>query len=234
MSSPIIASREEWLKARKVLLQREKEHTKLKDEITKARQSLPWVKVEKDYAFDTPDGKKTLGDLFGPHSQLITYHFMFGPAWENPCESCSFWADSYNYLTPHLNARDIAFVAVSSSPLERLLQFKERIGWSFDWISSHGTNFNFDYDVGYGPDRPVEMSRAYNFGAMENAPADEMHGTSVFAKGEDGAVYHTYSMYGRGLDATNAAYAYVDLTPKGRNEPKEGNPMAWLEYRDAY
>ncbi len=229
-----IVNREEWLKARKKLLQREKEHTRIKDEITKERQALPWVKVEKEYIFDTPEGKRTLSDLFAARSQLIVYHFMFGPQWENPCKSCSFWADSYNSLSSHLGAQDIAFVAVSSSPLERLQSFKERMGWQFDWVSSFGSNFNYDYDVGFGPDRPVEMSRSYNFGTMKNALMDEMHGTSVFAKDELHTVYHTYSMYGRGLDVPNAAYAYIDLTPKGRSEPQDGNPMAWLEYHDTY
>jgi len=234
MKAPKIVSREDWLLARKELLVREKEHTKLKQEITETRRALPWVKVAKDYAFETPDGSKSLEDLFGPHSQLITYHFMFGPDWETPCKSCSFWADSYNGLTPHLNAKDIAFVAISSAPLERLSPFKKRMGWDFDWVSSNGTSFNFDYDVGFGPNRPEEMHNSYNFGSMQNAPMGEMHGTSVFAKGEDGTVYHTYSMYGRGLDATNAAYAYIDLTPKGRNESSSGNPMGWLQYHDGY
>ncbi|SMR81245.1 Predicted dithiol-disulfide oxidoreductase, DUF899 family [Aliiroseovarius halocynthiae] len=234
MTNPTIASRAEWLEARKALLEQEKAHTKQKDALAEARRNLPWVKIDKTYRFQTTEGEKTLGQLFGPRSQLITYHFMFGPEWENPCKSCSFWADSYNGLSPHLGARDVAFVAVSSAPLERLTAFKDRMGWDFEWVSSFGSDFNFDYDVGFGPDRPKEMSRAYNFGTIADAPIDEMHGTSVFAKGDDGSVFHTYSMYGRGLDTTNAAYSYIDLTPKGRSEPAEGNPMAWLEYHDAY
>lgn len=234
MNTPNIVSHVDWLVARKDLLAREKEHTKLQQEITKARQELPWVKVEKNYAFETPDGAKSLSDLFGSHSQLIIYHFMFGADWENPCKSCSFWADSYNGLTPHLSARDIAFIVVSSAPLNRLLAFKTRMDWDFDWVSSNGTSFNFDYDVGFGPNRPQDMHNSYNFGTIQNPPMDELHGTSVFAKGDDGTVYHTYSMYGRGLDATNAAYAYIDLTPEGRNETGEGNPMGWLQYHDGY
>jgi len=234
MNTPKTTTREDWLQARKALLLREKEHTKLKDEIDAARRALPWVKMEKTYGFHSAEGTKTLGDLFGPHSQLIVYHFMFGPSWDAPCKSCAFWADSYNGLTPHLNARDVAFVAVSSAPLNRLQQFKDRMGWSFDWVSSNGTGFNHDFDVGYGPDRPENRSNAYNFGTMVSAPMDEMHGTSVFAKDGDGTVFHTYSMYGRGLDATNAAYAYIDLTPNGRSEPSSGNPMAWLQYSDNY
>ena len=235
MTPTHIATREEWLAARKELLLREKEHTRMKDDITRARQALPWVKIDKDYEFATQDGPKTLSELFGNKSQLITYHFMFGSEWQDPCKSCSFWADSYNGLSPHLAAQDIAFVAVSSAPLDRLLPFKERMGWTFNWVSSHGNDFNFDLDVGFGPDRPKHLPRSYNFGTMQNAPLDEMHGTSVFAKDDDGNVYHTYSVYGRGLDATNAAYSYIDLTPKARNaEPSEGNPMGWLEYHDAY
>ncbi len=234
MTKPTIASRTEWLEARKSLLEREKAHTREKDALAEARRTLPWVKVDKTYSFETVTGQKTLTELFEAYSQLITYHFMFGPGWEQPCKSCSFWADSFNALSPHLNARDVAFVAVSSAPLERLSAFKERMGWQFNWVSSHGSDFNFDFDVGFGPDRPNDMSRSYNFGTMAQAPVDEMHGTSVFAKSDDGDVYHTYSMYGRGLDATNAAYAYIDLTPKGRDEPRGGNPMAWLQYHDAY
>ena len=234
MTSPRIVSRDEWLRARKDLLAREKQHTREKDALAEARRRLPWVRVEAEYRFDTPNGVRSLADLFGGRSQLIVYHFMFGANWENPCKSCSFWADSYNGLAPHLEARDIAFVAVSSAPLSRLLPFKDRLGWKFDWVSSQGSSFNHDFDVGFGADRPPERGRSYNFGTMADAPMDEMHGTSVFARGEDGSVYHTYSMYGRGLDATNAAYAYIDLTPKGRNEPAGGNPMAWLQYHDAY
>ncbi|MEM9632988.1 MAG: DUF899 domain-containing protein [Pseudomonadota bacterium] len=234
MPNPVIATREEWLKARLDLLQREREHTRLKDEITRARQALPWVRVEKPYVFETETGNQTLSDLFGHHSQLITYHFMFGPAWEEGCKSCSFWADSYEGLSEHFAARDIAFTAVSSAPLDRLLEFKSRMGWTFNWVSSFQNGFNHDLDVGFDETRPEDRSRAYNFGIMPEAIMDEMHGTSVFARDEDGTVYHTYSMYGRGLDATNAAYAYIDLTPKGRHEPKEGNPMAWVKHHDRY
>ena len=230
-----VVTREEWLVARQALLAREKAHTRQKDELTRARQALPWVKVKKDYAFETSEGQKSLSELFGGRSQLITYHFMFGADWESPCKSCSFWADSYHGLGPHLAAQDITLIAVSSAPLERLLPFKKRMGWDFEWVSSRGSTFNFDFDVGFGPERPDDLPNSYNFGTMQDPHLDEMHGTSVFAKGDEGSVYHTYSMYGRGLDATNAAYAYIDLTPKARDgEPSSGNPMGWLEYRDAY
>ncbi|MBS8261853.1 DUF899 domain-containing protein [Roseibium polysiphoniae] len=229
-----IATREDWLKARLALLDRERALTKLKDEVSAARRDLPWVKVGKDYVFETEDGPKSLSQLFGQRSQLIVYHFMFGRDWEEGCKSCSFWADSYEGLAPHLAARDIAFTAISSAPLARLLAFKKRMGWNFDWVSSSENSFNHDLDVGFDEGRPKDLSRAYNFGLMPAAFMDEMHGTSVFAKDKHGVVYHTYSTYGRGLDATNAAYAYIDLTPKGRNEPSEGNPMAWLRHHDKY
>lgn len=235
MNPEKVVRREEWLIARKALLKREKQLTKEKDDVTRARQALPWVKVDKDYQFKTATGPKGLTDLFAGRSQLITYHFMFGPNWKSPCKSCSFWADTYNGLSPHLAAQDITFVAVSSAPLERLLPFRTRMGWDFDWVSSHGSEFNFDYDVGFGPDRPADLPNSYNFGAMENPHLDEMHGTSVFAKDDTGTVYHTYSAYGRGLDATNATYAYMDLTPNARDgEPSAGNPMGWLRYHDDY
>ncbi|MBO6893800.1 MAG: DUF899 domain-containing protein [Roseibium sp.] len=234
MTKPAIVDREDWLRARLDLLEREKEHTHLKDEISAARRALPWVRLTKSYIFQTETGPQGLSDLFGPYSQLITYHFMFGPNWEEGCKSCSFWADSYEGLSSHFAARDIAFTAVSSAPLDRLLEFRRRMGWTFNWVSSHQNGFNHDFDVGFDETRPKDRSRAYNFGMMPDAFMDEMHGTSVFAKDENDDVFHTYSMYGRGLDATNAAYAYIDLTPKGRNEPPEGNPMEWVRHHDRY
>lgn len=234
MTTPRIASREEWMQARLDLLAQEKEHTRQKDRLAAARRALPWVEVDRDYRFETTGGAKSLRDLFGPRRQLIVQHFMFGRDWENACKSCSFWADGYDGLVPHLNARDIAFVVVSSAPLERLQAFRARMGWDVEWVSSHGSRFNYDFDVGFGEGRPDDLSPGYNFGAIARPQIDELPGISVFALGEGGAVYHTYSTYGRGLDAMNAAYAYIDLTPMGRNEPSSGNPMGWLEYRDSY
>lgn len=233
MNNPTVATRAEWLRARLALLAREKAHTKERDAISAARRALPWVRVDQEYSFDTATGRKDLAQLFGPHSQLIVYHFMFGPAWEAGCKSCSFWADSFDGLAPHFAARDAAFAVVSSAPLDRLERFKARMGWDFTWVSSHGTPFNYDFDVGFDDGRGADRSPAYNFGSLPRAPADEMPGISVFAKGADGTVYHTYSTYGRGLDAANAAYTYLDLTPKGRDEP-DGHPMAWVRYHDEY
>lgn len=233
MKSSNVATREEWLEARLRLLEREKAHTRQKDEISKARRALPWVKVDRDYTFNTSTRPRSLADLFGSHTQLIVYHFMFGRDWEQPCKSCSFWADSFEGLAPHLAARDTAFLAVSSAPLGRIEAFKRRMGWTFEWVSSHDNTFNNDFDVGFDDRRDANSSHAYNYGSLPQAPANEMPGTSVFVKDDDGEVYHTYSTYGRGLDVTNAAYAYIDLTPRGRHEP-EGNTMAWVRYHDEY
>ncbi|MEQ9364157.1 MAG: DUF899 domain-containing protein [Leptospirales bacterium] len=229
------ATREEWLQARRDLLQKEKAHTREKDAISEARRALPWVELDQEYIFETAaGGEATLGDLFSKYSQLIVYHFMFGPDWEAGCKSCSFWADSFNGLAPHLNARDIAFVAVSRAPMSKIAPFKERMGWSFDWVSSAKNSFNADFHVGFDADQKNDRPLMYNFMEIQSAPMDEMHGTSVFARDDAGRLYHTYSMYGRGLDQTNAAYGYIDLTPKGRNEPPEGNPMAWVTHHDSY
>ncbi|PRY80172.1 DUF899 domain-containing protein [Rhodobacteraceae bacterium D3-12] len=234
MTHPNTVTRAEWLEARRALLEQEKAHTKQKDEITKARMALPRVLLEKEYVFETEGGEVQLADLFKSRSQLIVYHFMYGPEWKAGCVSCSFWADSFNGLAPHLAERDTAFVAVSSAPMSMITSFKKRMGWDFEWVSSRPNTFNADFNVGFYPDRPDDSPMMYNFKEIEAAQMDEMHGTSVFAKGGDGSIYHTYSTYGRGLDITNAAYAYLDMTPAGRNEPSSGNPMAWVKHHDAY
>lgn len=234
MTEQNTATREEWLVARRALLEKEKAHTRLKDEITKERQALPWVRVEKEYAFETPDGPRSLGDLFQGHSQLIVYHFMYGPEWKNPCVSCSLWADGFNGLPPHLAQKDIAFVTVSSAPLTMIAPFKERMGWAFDWVSSGGSAFNADFNVGFGASHPSDGPLMYNFRETDSMQIDELPGTSVFARGDDGAIYHTYSAYSRGLDITNTAYSYIDMTPRGRDEPAEGHKMGWVKHRDAY
>ena len=234
MTSPKTATRDQWLDARRDLLIREKALTREHDAIAAARRDLPWVKIDQSYVFDGPGGDIALEDLFGGHSQLIVYHFMFGPEWGEGCVSCSFWADNFNGTEAHLNARDIALVAVSKAPLSKLLPFKKRMGWDFTWVSSHANSFNADFGVSFGSDHERDDPVTYNFQENTFYPLDEAHGTSVFAKSKDGTVYHTYSTYGRGLDVTNAAYSYVDMTPKGRNEPSEGNPMAWVRHHDSY
>lgn len=234
MTARQTVSREEWLKARRALLEQEKIQTKQRDEIAKARRALPWVLVENDYVFDTEKGPVTLDALFKECSQLIVYHFMFGPDWQQGCVSCSFWADTFNGLAPHLAARDIGFTVVSSAPISKIGSFKQRMGWEFDWVSSAPSTFNTDFNVGFAADQQDGTPLMYNFQEIDSAPMDEMHGTSVFAKGDDGAIYHTYSTYGRGLDITNAAYSYIDLTPNGRNENPQGNAMSWVRHHDNY
>jgi len=229
-----IATRDQWLAARKELLTREKALTRQQDAIAASRRALPWVRVEKPYIFDSEQGEVSFEGLFGDHSQLIVYHFMFGPDWEEGCVSCSYWADNFNGIEPHLNDRDIAFVAISRAPLAKLEPFKKRMGWDFTWVSSFPNSFNADFNVSFGSDHKRDDPVYYNFTEDTFYPLDEAHGTSVFAKSEDGSIFHTYSTYGRGLDAANAAYNYIDMTPKGRNEPTEGNPMAWVRHHDSY
>lgn len=229
------ATRAEWLEARRDLLLKEKAHTREKDALSEARRGLPWVRLDQDYVFETAaGGSAKLSELFGERSQLIVYHFMFGPDQASGCKSCSFWADSFNGLAPHLNARDIAFLAVSRAPMSVITPFKKRMGWNFDWVSSASNTFNADFHVGFSSDQRNGKPLMYNFSEVDSVPMDEMHGTSVFARDDAGNVYHTYSTYGRGLDITNAAYSYMDMTPKGRDESPEGNPMAWLTHHDSY
>lgn len=221
-----VVDREEWLVARMALLEREKAFTRERDALTAARQALPWVKVEEDYRFEDPRGRvKPLGDLFGKASQLIVSHFMFGADWEEGCPSCSFWADHMNGLLAHLAARDVTYVAVSTADPERLAAYRARMGWAFDWYSARGCSFNADFGVTF-----EEAGGSYNYGSQPSW-SGEAPGVSVFLR-RDGAVYHSYSTYGRGLDMLNAAYHYLDITPKGRDEAD--GPMRWLKRRDAY
>lgn len=228
-----IVSRETWLDARRVLLTQEKIFTKQRDALSAARRALPWVRVEKPYAFDTDTGRKTLGELFEGRGQLMVYHFMLGPDWEAGCKSCSFWADNFNGVDIHLAHRDVTFLAVSRAPLEKLQAFKERMGWSFNWVSSFPSDFNFDYQVSF-TDAQLEAGEArYNYQPMQ-FKMDEMAGISAFARDQGGEVFHTYSTYGRGLDLMNGAYNYLDLAPKGRDEDGLEHSMAWLKLRDSY
>jgi predicted dithiol-disulfide oxidoreductase (DUF899 family) len=226
-----IATREEWLDARRRLLEREKELTRLHDEIARERRTLPWVPVTEDYRFDAPSGEATLADLFSGRSQLLVYHFMMGPEWEEGCPSCSFWADNFDGVGVHLAHRDVSLVAISRAPIARIDAYKRRMGWSFPWYSSAKSRFNFDFNVSFTPEQQANGG-TYNFGPAER-PGEESPGLSAFVK-EDGAVYHTYSAYARGLDIFNGAYQLLDMAPRGRNE--EGLPwsMAWLRRHDAY
>lgn len=232
MASHEVVSREEWIEARRQLLAREKKFTRLRDELNRERRELPWVRVEKEYVFEGPDGPETLARLFDGRSQLIVYHFMFGPDWDAGCKSCSFWADNFNGIIAHLNQRDVTFVAVSRSPLARLQAFRERMGWSFKWVSSLGNDFNRDYHVSF-PEAVNLDSVYYNY-EMQSFPSEEAPGISVFYRDDKGDVFHTYSCYARGLDMLNTAYHYLDLVPRGRDEAHLAYPMAWVRLRDEY
>ncbi len=233
MTSPQIVSREDWLKARKALLAKEKAFTRERDALSAARRSLPLVLVEKDYVFDTVSGKKTLGELFGPHPQLAVYHFMFGETWEEGCPSCSFWADNYDRLDKHLAARDTALVAISNAPLETLQAYKNRMGWTFEWVSTTGNGFGVDFGVTF-PDKKDPTGRGYNYSGSETVFSEELPGVSTFLKLEDGRVGHSYSTYGRGLDILNMAYNLLDMTPMGRHEEDLPYAQAWVRRRDMY
>lgn len=227
-----IGTREEWREARVRLLQREKELTKLHDELAAERRRLPWVRVEKEYRFATPDGEKTLAELFDGSSQLVVYHFMLGPEWTEGCPSCSFWADTFAGGIQHLRQRDVTMIVVSRGPLEVIEAYRSRMGWDFTWVSSAGSDFNFDYGVSATPAQR-ESGGEYNFRHLEKL-GEELPGLSCFVLGDDGTVYHTYSCYGRGLDVFNGAYQVLDLTAKGRNEDGLEWPMAWVRRHDRY
>ena len=228
-----IVSQEEWLAARVAYLAKEKEFTKARDALSRARRALPWVKVEKRYDFDGPDGKESLPDLFDGRSQLIVYHFMFGPDWEQGCPSCSLLADHFDGATVHLAQRDVSFVAVSRAPLARIDDFRDRMGWKFKWVSSHGSDFNADFHVSFTPDEMAQGAVYYNY-HMTEFPSDEAPGASVFFKDENGDVFHTYSTYARGLDMLIGAYNFLDLAPKGRDEDALPFAMAWVRHHDRY
>jgi len=229
MTTPRIVSHEEWLKARKAFLAKEKEFTRARDDLARQRRELPWVKVEKPYTFDAAEGRLTLADLFGGKGQLLVYHFMFGPDWNEGCPSCSFWADNYNGVDIHLAHRDTALVAISRAPLVKIDAYKKRMGWTFRWVSSAGSDFNFDYGASF---KPGEQGLQYNFGTIKPY-GEETPGISVFRRGDDGAIYHTYSTYARGLDVVNGTYHLLDLTSKGRDEDPE-HPMSWVKRHDRY
>ena len=217
-----------WLQARQELLEKEKQFTKLRDEVTRARQALPWQEVTEQYLFDAPEGSLSLSDLFEDKSQLITYHFMYGADWQEGCKHCSFWADQYDTINKHIGARDVAIACVSRAPLEVFTTFKERMGWQFRWVSSANTTFNMDYNVSF----PGQSTGFYNY--RETQVMEEQPGLSVFFKDDDGRIYHTYSAYSRGLDMLNATYHMLDLVPKGRNEGDLEYPMAWVRLHDQY
>lgn len=225
-----VVSPAEWEKARKALLAREKELTRARDALSEARRALPWERVEKRYVFTGADRQETLAELFAGRSQLIVYHLMFAPEWQAACKSCSFWADNFERNVVHLAHRDATLVAISRAPIDKLLAFQKRMGWTFKWLSSGESDFNYDYRVSF---RPNQIEPIYNF-KPKTGDATDLPGFSVFWRDADGSIYRTYSTYERGIELANAAYQILDLLPKGRDEAEFAFSMAWLRLRDQY
>src|SRR5712691_6689008 len=229
-----VVAEKEWLVARKAHLAKEKEFTRLRDELSRQRRELPWVKVDKPYVFDGPRGKETLADLFDGRSQLLVYHFMLGPDWEEGCKSCSLLADHIDGAAVHLAHRDVTLLAVSRAPLPQIAAFKRRMGWRFKWVSSFGSDFNRDYHVSFSKDEMAQGKTYYNYEVRESPSEGEAPGTSVFYKDTTGDIFHTYSSYARGGDPLIGAYNYLDLVPKGRDEDALAFTMAWVRHHDRY
>ncbi len=228
-----VVSPKVWISARKALLVKEKKFTKLRDQLSRQRRDLPWEKVDKMYIFDGPNGRESLSDLFRGKHQLIVYHFMFSPDWEEGCKHCSFWADHYDPMVIHLGHRDVSFAVISRAPLEKINAFKNRMGWKFTWLSSDKTDFNYDFYASFTPDDIKRGSVFYNYVKSKMNMTDR-EGISVFYKDDAGAVYHTYSTYARGIDMVNTTYQFLDLVPKGRDEDKPNVPQSWVRYHDRY
>jgi predicted dithiol-disulfide oxidoreductase (DUF899 family) len=222
----------EWVTARQELLKKEKEFTRLRDELSRKRREMPWEQVEKQYVFEGSNGKETLADLFDGKNQLIIYHFMFGPGWEQGCPSCSFLADGFDSAALHMAQRDTTLAVVSRATLPEIEAFKKRMGWRFHWVSSFGSDFNYDYRVSFSKDETERSKQNYNFGTSE-FPSEEAPGASVFYR-KDGGIFHTYSSYARGLDILLPTYNFLDLTPQGRDEDGLPWPMAWVRHHDRY
>jgi predicted dithiol-disulfide oxidoreductase (DUF899 family) len=228
-----IVSRDEWVAARKAHLASEKAFTRQRDALAKERRELPWVKIDKEYRFDTARGEKSLADLFDGRSQLIVQHFMFGPDWEEGCPSCSFWADGYNAFIVHLAQRDVTMIAVSNAPQQKLDAYKQRMGWTFDWVTSVDGALSRDFGVTFSAEELAAGAIHYNY-TDQAFPSEEAPGASVFYRNDAGELFHTYSCYARGLDMLNAAYHYLDLAPKGRDEDDLPFPMSWVRRKDSY
>jgi predicted dithiol-disulfide oxidoreductase (DUF899 family) len=232
MTEHQIVSHDEWIAARRRFLTKEKEFTRLRAELSRERRELPWERVGKQYVFETGNGRQTLADLFGGRGQLIVYHFMYEPDWDIGCRGCSFWADNFNGIIPHLNQRDVSLVATSRAPLEQLQAQAKRFGWTFNWVSCVGDDFNVDFNVWFSPETLARNEAVYNYGS-EKVTSGSRPGISAFFK-DDGHIFHTYSTYARGLDMMNTAYHYLDIAPKGRDEAGLPHPMAWVRHRIAY
>jgi predicted dithiol-disulfide oxidoreductase (DUF899 family) len=225
-----VVPHDRWIADRKKLLAKEKQFTRQRDALSELRRRLPWEKVEKEYIFDSPGGKETLGDLFGKHNQLLVYHFMFAPEWKEGCAHCSFWADHFDAIGVHLAARDTAFAVISRAALSKIKPFKKRMGWKFKWVSSGGNDFNYDLMVSFTPE-DMKAGRVYYNYRDDRAKAPDREGASAFYKHRD-AVYHTYSTYERGIDLLNSTYNWLDLTAKGRDEGDHG--QFWVRFHDRY
>jgi predicted dithiol-disulfide oxidoreductase (DUF899 family) len=228
-----VVSHNDWIAARKAHLIEEKAFTKARDALSQKRRELPWEKIEKNYVFDTVQGKETLADLFGDKSQLIVYHFMLGPGWEAGCPSCSYLADHFDGAAIHLAQRDVSFVVISRAPLSEIEKFQRRMGWKFKWVSAFGNDFNHDYQVSASPEEKTADKVLYNY-ELTTFPSEERPGASVFYKNQAGQIFHTYSTYGRGLDMLIGAYHFLDLAPKGRDEADLAFSMAWVRHHDKY
>ena len=232
MENHEVVSHEEWLAARRQLLAEEKEFTRLRDRLSQQRRDLPWERVDVDYVFEGAGGRETLSQLFDGRHQLAVYHFMLAPDWQEGCKSCSFWADNFNGIDPHLRQRDVSFLAISRAPWPKIDAFKKRMGWTFKWVSSFGNDFNYDYRVSFRSEQSSSGEIYYNYAPRKTA-MEELPGISVFYKDDDGTIFHTYSCYARGLDMLNGAYHWLDLTPKGRDETGP-HKMAWVRLHDEY
>ena len=228
-----VVSQEEWIAARRALLEKEKAHMRDGDALAAERRALPWVKVEKDYVFQGAAGPVSLAELFDGRSQLVVYHFMFGPDWREGCTGCSLLCDHVDGARRHFEHADVSFVAVSRGPIERLQAYRERMGWTFTWVSSAGADFNADFHVSF-PNGAREQGVFYNFGPQPDPEVDELPGVSVFHQSDDGAIYHTYSSYARGGEMFLSVYGWLDIVPKGRNETGNGNLGDWSRRHDQY
>ena len=226
-----VVSRQQWITARKALLVKEKKFTHLREKLAQQRRDLPWVRVDKEYTFDGPAGRENLAGLFGGKSQLVIYHFMFGPGWKAGCPHCSFWADHYDGMGVHLNHRDVSFVVVSRASLDEIKSFKKRMGWRFKWVSSFRSDFNYDYQASFSPEAIKSGTVSYNYEKIAMDMTDR-EGISVFCKDRKSNVFHTYSTYARGIDMVNPTYQFLDLVPKGRDE--NGRGQFWVRHHDRY
>jgi predicted dithiol-disulfide oxidoreductase (DUF899 family) len=228
-----VATRETWLEARRALLAEEKALTHARDALAQARRALPWVKVDKAYRFEGSDGSLSLEDLFRGKRQLIVYHFMFSPEWEAGCTGCSFLSDHVDAIVPHLEQKDVAYVAVSRAPIGKIEAFRRRMGWTFRWVSSAGSDFNYDFDASFTPEQVEGAPATYNFQPIQ-PPIEDLPGVSVFIRGDDGQIFHTYSQYARGGEDLLATYRLLDMTPLGRQEAAGEHLGAWVKLHDLY